>query len=178
MWKQHVQEVYESLEELESYDNTCGIAERLGYSDAESLWEDNPVIQGSTDPKDFKVVDELTRSQLRRQDFVDNQIHWLLTHLAEDINGEHMWAIEDIAKVREVCQEIIFQNGYGSRNPLKNNERDFPNREDFDMEFYPYLIEDEIDGDHTTCVCCCDVITWEQYGKNMGLCEECKENER
>lgn len=176
MWKQRVQEVYESLEELESYNNACGIAERLGYSDAESLWEDNPLIQGSTDPKDFKVVGELTRNQLRRQDFVDNEIHWLLTHLAEDINGQHSWNIEDVAKVRDVCLEILYDNGYNTKR--NNGETDFRDRDEFEMEFYPFLEEDEIDGDHTTCVYCGDVITWEQYGKNMGLCEECKENER
>jgi len=136
---------------------------------------------------------ELTRSQIQRQDFVDNKIHWLLTHLAEDINGEHLWNIEDVAKVREVCQEIIYQQGYGNRNPLKNNERDFPNREDFDMEFYPFLeediddcdsdyIEDEDDfevdesyraGDYTECQSCHCTITWEDYANNTGLCGGC-----
>jgi len=83
---------------------------------------------------------ELTKSQLRRQDFVDNNIHWLLTHLAEDINEQHVWNIDNIAKVREVVLDIICDEGYGATLP--NGERDFRDRDEIEKVFYPYIEED------------------------------------
>ena len=53
LWKMRVRKVYESLAELEAYDCLYSIAYRLGYKDCETLWSDNPMIQGSVDPKDF-----------------------------------------------------------------------------------------------------------------------------
>ena len=57
-WQQRVQEVYDSFEELEAFDQTYGIVSRLGFPDAATLWDANPVISGSTDPRDLKVVAE------------------------------------------------------------------------------------------------------------------------
>jgi hypothetical protein len=56
MWKDRVRKVYASLEELKSYDEVYSIAKRLGYSSAETLWEENPVIGGSANPSDAHVV--------------------------------------------------------------------------------------------------------------------------
>lgn len=55
-WQARVQENWSSLEELQGYDENYGIASRLGYETAEKLWEDNPIIQGSTNPSDLCVV--------------------------------------------------------------------------------------------------------------------------
>lgn len=52
-WKMKVQKVYKSLAELEAYDGLYNIAARLGYTDCARLWNDNPMIQGSIDPRDF-----------------------------------------------------------------------------------------------------------------------------
>ena len=57
MWKMKVRKVYASLDELKAYDNIYHIAARLGYSDCETLWNDNPLIQGSVNPQDFRKVD-------------------------------------------------------------------------------------------------------------------------
>lgn len=62
-WKAKVQDNYETLEELQEYDEIYGIAKRLGYNSAEELWNANPVISGSTDPKDLKVIKEATVSK-------------------------------------------------------------------------------------------------------------------
>lgn len=58
MWHSKVQDNYSSLEELCEYDEIYGILERINqsggsYETCEDLWNDNPEIQGSTDPKDF-----------------------------------------------------------------------------------------------------------------------------
>lgn len=39
------------------YDEHYGLAKRLGYGSAQAAWEANPLIEGSTDPRDFRVVD-------------------------------------------------------------------------------------------------------------------------
>jgi len=56
MWKSRVKKVYSSLKELESYNEIYGIATRLGYSDCKTLWKENPMIQGSTNPEDLKKI--------------------------------------------------------------------------------------------------------------------------
>lgn len=56
MWKGKLQDNYDSFEEFEAYNDNYGLAKRLGYASAEEAWKDNPMIQGSTDPKDFKKV--------------------------------------------------------------------------------------------------------------------------
>jgi len=56
MWQDRLQNNYSSLAEWLDYSELYGLAERLGYSDAHEAWEDNPMIQGSVHPEDFKVV--------------------------------------------------------------------------------------------------------------------------
>lgn len=53
MWKSKVQKVYSSLDELKAYDELYAIVTSCGYDDAEKLWNDNPYLQGSTNPSDF-----------------------------------------------------------------------------------------------------------------------------
>ncbi len=57
-WKDKVQNVYSDIEELQNYDEQYDIVKRLGYEDVETLWNENPMIQGSTNPEDLKVVKE------------------------------------------------------------------------------------------------------------------------
>lgn len=64
MWHNRVREVYSSLEELQGYDETFGIVERCGYASAEELWNDNPMLQGSTNPEDFGLS---KRTKLRNK---------------------------------------------------------------------------------------------------------------
>jgi hypothetical protein len=53
LWHQKLHSVYNGFEEFEAYDEMYGLHERLGYETAEEAWLDNPVIQGSTDPRDY-----------------------------------------------------------------------------------------------------------------------------
>lgn len=55
-WKAKVRNVYSSLEELQHHDSVYEIAKRCGYKSCKTLWEKNPMIGGSTDPKDFGIV--------------------------------------------------------------------------------------------------------------------------
>lgn len=56
MWKDRVRSVYNSLAELEQYNDIYNIAQRCGYATAAELWADNPLIQGSTNPADFGLA--------------------------------------------------------------------------------------------------------------------------
>lgn len=56
LWKHKIRDVYSSLEELQSYDEIYNIAARLGYENVIDLWRENPIIGGTTDPKDFRVI--------------------------------------------------------------------------------------------------------------------------
>ncbi len=55
-WKKKLHAVYSNKEEFLDFDETYGIAKRLGYEDPEKLWAENPTIEGSTDPNDLKIV--------------------------------------------------------------------------------------------------------------------------
>lgn len=72
---------------------------------------------------------ELTKDELRRQDFVDNKIHWLLKELFEDVQphnqqGTIHWNIEDIARIRDEVYSIF--EGLGVD----------------EFQFYPYIEEE------------------------------------
>jgi hypothetical protein len=54
-WRDRVQNVYGSLEELEWHDDLYGICKRLGVP-LSALWELNPIIEGSTNPDDLRIV--------------------------------------------------------------------------------------------------------------------------
>lgn len=56
VWKDHLQNVYSDKEEWLEYDKIYNLAKRLGYSSPIKAWYDNPLIQGSTDPADYKKV--------------------------------------------------------------------------------------------------------------------------
>lgn len=62
LWKDRLQNVYLSLEEFKEYDRIYGLVERLGFESTEEAWEANPMIQGSVDPADYKVVKEKKKS--------------------------------------------------------------------------------------------------------------------
>jgi hypothetical protein len=55
-WKAQLQDNYSSLSEFESYSETFGLAKRLGFETAAEAWEANPLIQGSTNPNDFRLA--------------------------------------------------------------------------------------------------------------------------
>lgn len=54
MWKASLQSTYSSFEEFKAYSETFGLHKRLGYKTPLAAWKDNPVVQGSVEPKDYK----------------------------------------------------------------------------------------------------------------------------
>lgn len=58
IWKSHIQDVYTDFEEFEDYNKIYGLAKRLGFKSTKEAWDKNPMIQGSTDPKDYKIIKE------------------------------------------------------------------------------------------------------------------------
>ena len=54
----YLQDDYTDLEEFLLYDETYGLAERLGFDSPIEAWEANPLIQFSTDPSDLRIVPE------------------------------------------------------------------------------------------------------------------------
>lgn len=56
-WQCKLQKNYDnSFEQFEGYNETYGIATRLGFKSAQEAWDANPTIQGSTNPSDLRVV--------------------------------------------------------------------------------------------------------------------------
>ena len=55
-WQARIRKVYDTLAELKAYDEIYGVVKRLGLASAEQAWKDNPVISGSVDPRDLRVV--------------------------------------------------------------------------------------------------------------------------
>ena len=60
MWKSKLRKVYANLEEFKAYCEIYNLHTRLGYKTPENAWRYNPMIQGSTNPSDYKKVDCLT----------------------------------------------------------------------------------------------------------------------
>lgn len=47
---------YGSFDEFEGYSHTFGLAAKLGFETAMEAWQENPTIQGSTNPDDFRIA--------------------------------------------------------------------------------------------------------------------------
>lgn len=104
MWRDRVQSVYNSLDELKSYDELYGVVNRCGYETAEELWEKNPDIQGSSNPSDFGLafLPEVEFSYCEA-------IHFTEDH-SEDTDGDisNLDFSEDSLKtVHNVCQKAL-----------------------------------------------------------------------
>lgn len=57
VWVMRLQDTYDKdFEQFEGYCENYGLLPRLGFEDAQTAWDANPMIQGSTTPADFKVV--------------------------------------------------------------------------------------------------------------------------
>ena len=73
-WQDHLQNVYSDKEEWLEYDKIYNLAKRLGYSSPIKAWFDNPLIQGSTNPKEYKkeIQEQITDKQI--SEFVKKQL--------------------------------------------------------------------------------------------------------
>ncbi len=73
MWRSTLRDNYDDdFGQWLEYSDMYGLAGRLGFVTAEEAWEANPTIQGSTDPRDFKVVPDGGRMDLK----VDAALGW------------------------------------------------------------------------------------------------------
>lgn len=52
-----LREPYASFEEFEAYANTYSLVERLGFESAQEAWDDNPWVESSTNPADFRIAE-------------------------------------------------------------------------------------------------------------------------
>lgn len=55
-WQGRLQDQYGSFDEWEGYSDIYGLAERLGFANAQEAWDANPVIAGGVNPEDYRVV--------------------------------------------------------------------------------------------------------------------------
>lgn len=55
-WQCRLQKSYSDYLDFLTHSRVYGIAERLGFSSAREAWIANPVIQGSVNPSDLRVV--------------------------------------------------------------------------------------------------------------------------
>lgn len=51
-----LRENYASMREWQQYSAMYGLADRLGFASAEAAWTANPMIEGSVNPSDFRIV--------------------------------------------------------------------------------------------------------------------------
>ena len=54
--QQRFKSIYDDYQDFLVFDKMFNIAKRLGYDNPKKLWDDNPIVQGSTNPSDFKIV--------------------------------------------------------------------------------------------------------------------------
>ena len=55
-WQGKLHNVFDSYEEFDACSDTYGLSKRIGYKSSEEAWEDNPIIQGSIVPSDYKRI--------------------------------------------------------------------------------------------------------------------------
>jgi hypothetical protein len=55
-WKDRLQKVYHNFEEFQSYSQMYGISKRLGFKSDQAVWKKNPIVQGSVNTTDLKIV--------------------------------------------------------------------------------------------------------------------------
>lgn len=91
-WRDYLQANYEDQETWEMFSETYGLADRLGYNSAEEAWNDNPLIEGSVHPSDFRVVKQSLYESLKEAGCV--------------ISGYHSdLYVEDTATSRKIIKE-------------------------------------------------------------------------
>jgi hypothetical protein len=97
MWKARLQDNYENRFDIwEKYDETYGLAERLGFKSAKEAWDANPIIQGSVDPKDFKVVKSFRLYPKKKR--YDPSSDWKMRQANDDTFKEKKNLKEDEAR--------------------------------------------------------------------------------
>jgi hypothetical protein len=62
-YQMRLHDSYDSFEDFESYSNMYGLHEKLGYKTAKNAWNKNPLIEGSTNPSDYRRSTESNRKR-------------------------------------------------------------------------------------------------------------------
>lgn len=60
-WRCCLQENYGDISHWMAYASTFGLASRLGFKSAVEAWENNPIIEGSVNPADFRIAPKKSR---------------------------------------------------------------------------------------------------------------------
>jgi hypothetical protein len=55
-WRGKLRKEYDSFEDFAAWSEIYALAERLGFRSAEEAWAANPVMQGSVNPSDYRIV--------------------------------------------------------------------------------------------------------------------------
>ena len=55
-WQCKLQKNYANFEEFENFCEIYGLLPRLGFDSAKKAWDENPTIQGSVNPRDFRKI--------------------------------------------------------------------------------------------------------------------------
>jgi hypothetical protein len=58
MWRNRLQNEYSGFDEFEGYSDLWDLSGRLGFASAREAWDANPLVQGSTNPADYMVVEQ------------------------------------------------------------------------------------------------------------------------
>lgn len=66
-WQDKLQKVYVSLNEFRAFCEVYAIHKRLGYPSAKDAWNANPLIQGSTNPDDLRIVTDMPKLTYHRK---------------------------------------------------------------------------------------------------------------
>lgn len=106
VWKDKLQNVYEDLEDLTSYE---GLAEGLGFENAEAAWEANPTIQGSTNPAEYKTVKEEYEMDLESGDMGDEHAKAVLARAID--NSKALDNVQLKAAFDEICKDSDVPEG-------------------------------------------------------------------
>jgi hypothetical protein len=77
-WQDKLQNVYGSLDEFRDFASTWGLHKRLGFASPKDAWEANPVIQGSTNPMDFRCVELIKEAKRVKKEFAKIGQHFEL----------------------------------------------------------------------------------------------------
>jgi len=64
MWQARLRDNYDNnFEQWKAYATTYGLHTRLGFDSPKEAWSANPIIQGSVNPADFKIVESQKQSK-------------------------------------------------------------------------------------------------------------------
>jgi len=55
-WQSRLRKVYDTFDQFQRLSEFYGLHTRLGYKTARAAWRNNPIVQGSTVPSDYRRV--------------------------------------------------------------------------------------------------------------------------